>query len=129
MKFFVDNCLAPRLAKALGAMGVDVQHLRDRFPQHTGDEQWLPVVAADGRCVITGDLRILSTKAQKRILVEHHISAVFLPETFQRLSLWPQLVFLARCWPEIEKALGKVNAPACFKVTANCKVERARLDE
>ncbi|MCT9119089.1 hypothetical protein N6G02_23365 [Cupriavidus gilardii] len=52
MKFFVDNNLPPALARAMHALsevhGHSVTHLRDTFPAHTADADWIEGLSREG---------------------------------------------------------------------------------
>lgn len=56
MKFFVDNCLAPRIARMLHgyfeADGHSVAHLKDKFAPNTPDEEWIATLADEGDWVV-----------------------------------------------------------------------------
>jgi len=61
LKFFFDNCISPKLARALSALVEpehQIIHLRERFRVDADDETWLPVIAQLGAHVVTTDRRI-----------------------------------------------------------------------
>jgi predicted nuclease of predicted toxin-antitoxin system len=62
VKFFFDNNLAPRIAKALNILVSpehQVIHLKDLFPADTDDVVWMEKLAKEkDLIIITGDLRI-----------------------------------------------------------------------
>ena len=62
MKFLVDNCLAPKHAKALHLLvepAHQVIHLREKFSPDTRDEVWLKALGEeDDWIILSGDVRI-----------------------------------------------------------------------
>src|SRR6266496_152194 len=62
MRFFLDNCLAIRHARALNEMVKpehSFTHLQDKFTRETKDEEWISKLGAEGGWnVISGDYRI-----------------------------------------------------------------------
>lgn len=122
MKYFFDNCLPPRIAAALSALGVDCEHLRDSFPQDVKDVEWMPKVAARGLVAITGDERILKRPAEREARKECGLKTVFF-SSIADLQIWPQVLLVMRAWPEIESWAAKARAGQCARVTANAKLE------
>src|ERR1022692_4168612 len=62
MRFFLDNCLAIRHARALEEMVKpehSFTHLQDKFKPSTKDEEWILGLGEEGNwIVISGDYRI-----------------------------------------------------------------------
>ena len=55
MKFFLDNNLSPKVAKALDALFGDehsVVHLREKFAANTLDVEWISQLAKEGNWAI-----------------------------------------------------------------------------
>ena len=57
MKFFCDNNISHRIAKALSilAQPTEVIHLTDKFPANTPDEEWIFKMKQEGYVIISGD--------------------------------------------------------------------------
>ena len=62
MRFFLDNCLPIRHARALNEMVKPEHtftHLQDKFPANTADADWIRQLGREGDwIVISGDYRI-----------------------------------------------------------------------
>lgn len=83
MRFFVDNNLAPAIARALDALGSydghHVHHLRDRFPPGIVDAAWLGQLGEEGDWVIlSGDYRITKRPHERRAWLDSGLTAFFL---------------------------------------------------
>ncbi len=70
MKFFLDNCLAIRHARALNEMvkpDHSFTHLQEKFPPDTTDEEWIRTLGNEGEwIVLSGDYRIGKSQYGKR---------------------------------------------------------------
>ena len=83
MKFFIDNCLPPRVARSLHGFVQDqghlVVHLRDRFPPDTPDEDWIAALAQEGEwVVITADQNINKKPVQRMAWQDSGLTGFFL---------------------------------------------------
>ena len=62
MRFFLDNNLAPKLARGFHQFVLgehEVVHLRDRFSQDTPDVEWMQQLADEsGWIILSGDVAI-----------------------------------------------------------------------
>jgi len=121
MKFFFDNCVAPRFAAAIHALIVDdghqAIHLRDRFPPDTKDIDWLTALGEEGGwIIISGDIRISRNQHEKAAWLEAKLTTFFLSGNWQNLSMWEQAAKLVQRWPLIMDQAGKVEPGAGFEV-------------
>ena len=115
MRFFFDNQLSPYLAEAIGALSKpakdEVAHLRSKFPQNTKDTEWIPALAKEGGwIVISGDLNIIRTRAEKPIWKEAKLTGFFLKAGWIEITPWEQAAKLVRVWPLIIQQAG-IAAP------------------
>jgi hypothetical protein len=106
VRFFLDNCISPILARALAVLAefqqYDIIHLRDRFEPETRDLDWIPVLAAEGDWVIiSGDTRISRSKAERAAWHESGLTAFFLSDDWSQKKFWTQAAELVRWWPVI----------------------------
>jgi hypothetical protein len=106
VRFFLDNCLPPRLANALAALsgpdGHTVVHLRDKFPPDTEDTAWIRSLADDGDWIIvSGDPRITRNPAEREAWRESQLTAFFLKSGWTNLEFWIQVSKLIALWPKI----------------------------
>ncbi len=100
--FFFDNTLSPKFPRMLNALGVDTMALRERFPQNTLDQDWLPQLRGTGWVMITGDARILKRPGEIAALVTCGVTALFLFPAFSGWGLWKQAAWLVTHWPMID---------------------------
>src|SRR5215213_8427794 len=100
--FFFDNNLAPRYARMLKALDVDVIHLQELFAPDTKDEQWLPELRDSGWTLVTIDRAITRDPVNALALKESGITAIFIPRGVERLSRWDQAAWLITRWAIID---------------------------
>ena len=128
MKFFVDNCLALKHARALNAL-VEPQHrvihLRDRFAPDTPDQVWLLDLGKEGGwIVISGDHRIGRSAHERAAWRQSKLTIFFLAKRWENLPLMEQHAKLSHCLPEIIRQAEKATAGSGFMVSVNGKVEQ-----
>jgi hypothetical protein len=121
VKFFVDNCLAPAFARALGALsepdGHQVIHLSEKFPRNVPDATWIKALAHEGDwIIISGDLRITRNAHERAAWNESKLLAFFLAKGWMNIEFWDQASRLVHWWPRIVDQAGKVAPPGGFIV-------------
>ena len=84
MKFFLDNMISPKFARALREVGKDVMALRERFPKDTSDEKWLTEISRESAVVITVDRRIRTRPHERQALSQGKITIFFLGRFFAK---------------------------------------------
>ncbi len=112
MKYFFDNCISPKYAAMLRALEVDVQALRDIFPQDVKDIDLLAKIPKRlGKDVIfvTGDTHISRRKAEAQALRESKLTALFLGPFWSNMQFWDQAIWLVRRWPSIDNFASSVE--------------------
>lgn len=128
MTFFFDNCLSPKVARALRELGVDAKHLRDELPPSTKDTEWIPHVATKGWIAVTTDLAMTRVPVEVAALVQSGLIVFFMPSKFAHLDVWVQAEKLFKAWPEIAKRAASAKPGDLFEVSMkNCKVEPKKL--
>lgn len=120
MKFFLDNNLSPRLARALDALVAEngeVTHLRDKFSADTPDIEWLEGLANEGGwIVISGDLRITRNAHERRVWQQSRLTAFFLKRAWMNQDFWLHASRLIGWFPDILAQARKVEPGAGFLV-------------
>lgn len=106
MKFFFDNCVSFRLARAIGVLAefqkYEIVHLRDCFDADTRDTVWLAALGKEGDwIIISGDTRISRSKAERLAWHESGLTAFFISDDWARTKFWTQAAELVRWWPSI----------------------------
>lgn len=124
MKFFFDNNLSPKTAKALAALDYDVIHLRDEFPGDTPDEEWMPSCARKGWVAISHDRNIQAKPHLRETLEACGLVIFFMPKSMNSLDPREMMIALLKAWPNIEAAAATARAGRrWFVVRLNGKVE------
>lgn len=104
MRFFLDNCLPIRLARALNTLDDDneVEHLQSLFRPNTEDDVWIPRLAEERDWVIiSGDVRITRKPHLREAWHRSRLTAFFLQKGWMTAKLWDQCWMLIRWWPSI----------------------------
>jgi hypothetical protein len=123
LTFFFDNTFPPQIAEILKILGVDARHLQDNFPANTDDVDWLPAIGAKGWVVVTGDRGISKKPAERKVLEEANVIAVFMAKGFTTKPIFDLVSLFIRWWPEIERAIGRVKPGTALEVNPNGKVD------
>lgn len=130
MKFFFDNCVSPRLARALHIVlepdGFEIVCIRDKpgFTARDADEEWLPRLRDDSPDwnVVTADLKIRSNPHRRRAWQQAQLTSFFLEPAWMDLKPLDQLWRFIQRWPEITSA-----ATQCGRGTAHLVPVRGRI--
>lgn len=107
MRFFLDNCISIRYARALRELAevqnYDIQHLREKFDaENTKDPEWIGVLAEEGDWVIvSGDPRITKGRVERAAWHESGLTAFFFSDGWASRSFWHQAEDIVRWWPQI----------------------------
>jgi hypothetical protein len=124
VKFFLDNMISPKFARALCAVDRDVTSLRERFPQDTPDEEWLREIAEDYPVLITVDRHIRTRPLEREALSKSGLITLFLGPFFAKhnFRFWNQFVWLVRHWQSIEETARGLAKGSCMLLTQNGKM-------
>lgn len=135
MKFFVDNNIAPAIARALHALGGydghQVHHLKDKFDRAVKDEVWLPELAREGNWVVlSGDYRITKRPHERQAWLMSGLTAFFLTKRWMTTGFHEQAWMLVRWWPKIFAQAERVEPGTGFLIpfaaTGKFKIISAR---
>jgi hypothetical protein len=121
LKYFIDNDLSPKLARALRDNGHgNIEHLQDTFSEDTQDEEWLDYVGKNGLILITKDKGIRRNPKEKEALLHYKIIAFYLGgKEMGSKEILRQCVV---AWDKIEakaKIWKKKGVAAAFRVRRN----------
>jgi hypothetical protein len=122
LTFFFDNTFPPQIVKILNILGVEARHLQDEFPAETNDVDWIPEVGRCGWVVITGDRGISRKPAERKVLEEANVIAVFMAKGFTTKPIFELVSLFLRWWPEIERTVSRVRPATSLEVNPNGKV-------
>ena len=121
MRFFLDNCLALRHARALHQMvqpDHEFIHLQDKFPADTKDEEWIR------KLVISGDYRIGKSAHERRAWHESGLTVFFLMKGWMNISPLLQHSKLAAILDKIVEEAARADPGSGFSITVNGKIEQ-----
>ena len=130
MRFFFDNCLSPKLARAIHAL-VEPDHevvpLRDIFPPSTPDTDWIGTLASEGDWIIvTSDHRIRSRPLERQVWRTAKLTTFFMAEAFEQIPAWEQVRWMVDKWPLIVEQAERVTGGAAFRVPKRGKKLESR---
>lgn len=131
MKFFFDNNISPRTARALHAL-VEPRHqcihLREKFRSDIRDEEWIHSLAEEGGwIVISGDYKILKRKAEKLALDQAGLTVFFLKRGWTKstsLKLEQLTGKLLLRWSEIARLAESALPGQAFDVPLKGKIKK-----
>jgi hypothetical protein len=127
MKFFLDNCLAIRHARALNEMvkpDHSFTHLQVKFPLETKDEEWIRKLGAEGGwIVISGDYRIGKSTHERAAWHQSGLTVFFLSKGWTNIPLLQQHSKLALVLNDIIEQATRARAGSGFSISMNGKIE------
>ena len=132
MRFFFDNCVAPRVAHTIHGFiapdGDEAVHLRDQFPPNVSDIDWLTTLGQSHlRWVfVTGDTKIARNPGQKAALLSSGLCGFVLASAFQKYPTHQAASLLLWKWPQIRQQADLVTGAALFQIQAS---RNARLKQ
>lgn len=107
MKFFFDNCISIKLARAINALvepDDSVEHLQKRFNEDTADTTWIEALGRERHwVVVSGDLKIRQRPQEQRVLKAAGLTVFFMAKGFTKLPEWEQVRWLIDKWPLIRQ--------------------------
>ena len=120
MRFFFDNNLSKRLARAIGELsateGVDVVHLTEKFPDDTPDVDWIDTLAAEEDWVVISQERLIKNPLEKEALRRSGLTAFILVKGWSKYQHWDKAAQMVRWWPRIMEMAELVEGGAVFEV-------------
>jgi hypothetical protein len=127
VKFFFDNNLAPKIAKALNILVSpehQVIHLKDQFPADTEDIVWMEKLAQEkGLIIITGDVRIGKNPQELKAWKQAGHTIFFVKQGWTNLKFWDQAQKFIKCFPSIIEQSKGAQRGSSFIITVNAKIE------
>jgi hypothetical protein len=126
VRFFLDNNLAPKLAKSLNALVEpehQVAHLKDRFAANTADETWMSQLAREPDwIIISGDIRISRNPHEVEAWRNAGHTTFFLKPGWTNYQFWIQAYKVVKCFPDIIAAAESAKRATFFTVSTNGKI-------
>jgi len=128
MKFFLDNCLAIRHARALNEMvrpEHSFTHLQDKFGPDAKDEDWIRALGRESDwIVISGDYRIGKSPHERRAWHESGLTVFFLSKGWTNIPPLQQHSKLALILGDIIEQAQQAKPGTGFAVALNGKIQR-----
>lgn len=130
MRFFFDNCISPKLARALNEL-VKGEHeviaLRQKWPnadtQTIEDTAWINTLGKEGGwVVVSGDIQIRHRPAEAVALRTAKLTTFFLAKGYTSATKWDQVVWLIEKWPKIVELADRTAPGSLFLVPKNGKI-------
>ena len=126
MRFFLDNCLAIRHARALNEM-VKPQHgfthPQNKFPPQTKDEEWICKLGEDWDwIVISGDYRIGKSAHENAAWHQSGLTVFFLSKGWTNISPLQQHSKLATILDDIIEHATTAQPGSGFFIAMNGKI-------
>src|ERR1700730_18009003 len=130
VRFFLDNNLAPKIARALNRL-VEPDHsaepLRDKFERNTPDEVWMSDLSKEAhRVILSGDSAISRNPHEVRAWKEAGHPIFFLKPAWTHLPLWESASKLFHRFPEIIKLAEKAAPGDGFYVPVRGAIGKFR---
>lgn len=127
MRFFVDNNIAPRLARGFNQFVAgehEFVHLRDRFPADAPDVKWMHDLAGESNWVIiSGDVAIRKNPHEVAAWKEAGHVIFFLKPGWTNIPFWQQVEKLAQRFEKIEALARRAQPGDSFMVGVRGEIE------
>jgi len=122
VRFFFDNNLSARFAKAINALvekdGDQAIHLSEMFPENTPDIEWLTKLRDEGQWVVlTADMKITRNAHERAVWIKSGLTTFFLKRPYLKLDFWDQIGLLIQRWPRISEQAKLVTPGAGFIIS------------
>ncbi len=117
MKFFFDNCISPKLARALNLLCPEheIKHLRDKFHASVKDVEWIVKLGEEKDWVIFSLDKIWRVPQQRQALIDAKVICFFFMPGWNQ-EIWQQSSRLFALWPLFIKTASESKQSDCYKV-------------
>jgi hypothetical protein len=127
VRFFVDNNLSPRVARALNCLVEPKQsviHLKERFAPDTSDVDWMNALAVEsGWIILSADTATSRNPHEVEAWKRAGHPIFFFKYAWLQQTVWEQASRLFHLFPEILKRAEKARAGDSFMVPFKGKIE------
>jgi hypothetical protein len=123
VRYLLDNCISPKLAGMLRALGEDAVALREEFPEDIEDVALFSQLSGQNVVFLSTDTSQLTRKHEARALKQAKITALFFGPFFGKMGLWQQAAWLVAKWPRIRQFSEVVTAGNCAEIKQNGTVD------
>lgn len=106
---------------------VEIHYLPDVLNPGTKDEDWIPVLGAEGAIVVTHDLGIHRKTVERDLYQRHGLSLIFFsPPSKNGYTYWEWVQQMIKRWEEIRTLALEAKRPFVYRYT-NRKEKAERL--
>ena len=132
MTFFFDNCISPKVARAVNAIYEDDGHsavpLRDIFPANTPDSEWINSLSQSSQdwVVITHDRRISKKPHERAALESTDLKIFFLDSGWSGFSPSQTTQKLLKYWDKIIEQAEDSEPGTSFLIQVRGGIRRSR---
>ncbi len=127
MRFFLDNNLSPRVARALHCLVEpkhSVAHLKDQFAPDTKDVDWMNALAVQpGWVILSADVAISRNPHEVEAWKRAGHPIFFLKNAWSQQPFWEQASRLFHLFPDILKRAERARPGEAFMVPFKGKIE------
>ncbi len=128
VRFFLDNQLSPKIARALHQLLFpehSAHHLKDHFPANSSDEFWMSELGKQSNWVIiSGDSAISRNPHEVRAWKAAGHPVFFLKPAWLHLLRWESASKLFHMFPDIMQRVEKAKPGDSFSVPVRGKIEK-----
>lgn len=111
----------------LSALGVEIQALREQFPEDIKDVDFYRSLSTLNVTVISGDLKQQTRIAEARQIRMAKVTCLWIEPFWGKLPFWDQATWLVRRWPQIDEFARNVVQGTCAAIKHNGKCQMIQL--
>jgi hypothetical protein len=119
VKYLFDNCISPKLADMLRALGEDTRALREDFSESIEDTPLFKELIGQNLVFVSTDTKQRTREHEARALKEAGITAIYFGPFFMKMKLWPQATWLIARWEKIKGVAENVVMGSVFEIKQN----------
>ncbi len=121
MKFFFDNNVSERIARAVACLAEfekdEVSHLKEKFLPNSKDVEWIPALAKEKDwIIISGDCKLRKKPDERTVFYGAGLTTFFLAPGWINVGFWEQAALLVRWWPSIRNQASLAEAGSVFEI-------------
>ncbi|MBE3119564.1 MAG: hypothetical protein IMZ61_08560 [Planctomycetes bacterium] len=128
MKFFFDNNISWRIAKAMACLEEnenEVKHLKDIFKTDVIDDVWLEHIGKNEMLLVSRDKNIRKHRAELNILKKYNVGAFFM--IGKKLNKWQEAKQMIGQWEKMKELALNSRLPFVFMVPQKGRIDAFSL--
>lgn len=119
MKYFFDNCISPKLAEMLRALGEDVTALKDQYPPDIDDVSLFKNLKGQQLVFVSTDIKQLTRSSEARALKQAGNTALYFGPFFLKKKFWEQAAWIVQQWKTIDGFARGAETGTCAEIKHN----------